>query len=246
MWENSSWQMTVRLELSTQYMESRTPFLVALRPHSLIFMFGPYLLKPAWASPHRHHLVSSNQLHTTICLSFYHFILALIDIDARRTPNEEYGTRSGHEPEEELLMKLLDATEQVNNKKFAESMCTHQCLMNCIMLMGVVSFYHSYVNYIDSLLCAFQVNAEVSALRQQLRMCATIAQMFDCKICKEIPRSPVAYLNCCKQILGCKTCFQTCIQYNTSCPLCRNPELCSSDITAMDPLLEALRFYNMD
>ena len=57
--------------------------------------------------------------------------------------------------------------------------------------------------------------AKVDAAREQL-------QLLECKICRKAPTPPVILVTCCKQVLGCETCFQSYIEKQKCCPLCHD------------------------
>ncbi len=63
----------------------------------------------------------------------------------------------------------------------------------------------------------------------------------ECKICKDVPSPPVVLLMCCNQILGCSTCFYSCMEQGTACPLCREPNALTLTVRGLDDLYTFLK-----
>ena len=80
----------------------------------------------------------------------------------------------------------------------------------------------------------------VSSIKSQLKRCSSIAHLFDCKICKDVTSNPV-YVTCCKQIFGCRSCYESCMATNSTCPLCRNQQPECLDVNGLDSVLEAVK-----
>ena len=90
---------------------------------------------------------------------------------------------------------------------------------------------------IKNLQCSFDVarrQARVELAREQLHL-------LGCKICKDTPTLPVVLVTCCRQMLGCATCYESCVERSECCPLCRAPDTNSIIIEGLDPLYSFLR-----
>ena len=68
--------------------------------------------------------------------------------------------------------------------------------------------------------------------REQLRL-------MECKICRDTPTPPVVVVTCCKQLLGCEACYQSCVQRSNCCPLCRDSDV---DTIAVEGLSDVYTF----
>lgn len=75
----------------------------------------------------------------------------------------------------------------------------------------------------------------------QLARYRDVCRFMECKVCKDIPTPPICLVMCCKQIVGCQGCFDSCIETSGSCPLCRAPMPDSLHIHGLDGLLECLK-----
>ena len=82
---------------------------------------------------------------------------------------------------------------------------------------------------------------EIKVKMIQLMRNGDIGHFMECKICKDIPTPPVCLVMCCKQIVGCQSCLDSCIESSGSCPLCRTAMPESVRIHGLDGLLQYLR-----
>ena len=65
----------------------------------------------------------------------------------------------------------------------------------------------------------------------------------ECKVCKSIPNQPVLAL-CCGQVVGCRSCFEQCLQNSRSCPLCRATEPHCVNVNGYEGLYSQLRLFD--
>ena len=90
---------------------------------------------------------------------------------------------------------------------------------------------------IKNLQCNFdnvKRQARLELARDQLRL-------LECKICRDTPTSPIVLVTFCKQVLGCGACYQSCVEQNECCPLCRDPDTNSIAIEGLHPLYTFLK-----
>jgi hypothetical protein len=80
-------------------------------------------------------------------------------------------------------------------------------------------------------------------IKKRLKAEAAREQMefLDCKICKEVPTPPVVVLTCCNQLLGCSSCFLSCMDSGNSCPLCRTVGPSTLTLRGLDGLFARLQ-----
>jgi hypothetical protein len=76
--------------------------------------------------------------------------------------------------------------------------------------------------------------ARLELIRDQLRL-------LECKICRDTPTPPIVVVTCCKQVLGCETCYQNCLDQNDCCPLCRDPGMQGIVVEGLNPLYTFLK-----
>ena len=83
------------------------------------------------------------------------------------------------------------------------------------------------------------LQSDFNAARRQAKMDAARDQLrlLECKICRDTPSS----VTCCKQVLGCQTCFQTCMEQSECCPLCRDQEAESIVVEGLDTVYTLLK-----
>ena len=60
---------------------------------------------------------------------------------------------------------------------------------------------------------------EIKVKMIQLTRNGDIGRFMECKICKDIPIPPVCLVMCCKQIVGCQSCLDSCIESSGSLSL---------------------------
>ena len=75
----------------------------------------------------------------------------------------------------------------------------------------------------------------------QLARNRDICRFIECKICKDIPTPPICLVMCCKQIVGCQSCLDSCIDTSGLCPLCRAAMPESVHVHGLDGLLQCLK-----
>ena len=66
-------------------------------------------------------------------------------------------------------------------------------------------------------------------------------QYLESKICKDVPTPPTVLLLCCRQILGCQSCFNRCVEDSGVCPLCRETSPTGVAILGQDGLYDLLK-----
>ena len=111
------------------------------------------------------------------------------------------------------------------------------CVYASVQVVKEVTDIKCELSAIKSLQSDFNAarrQAKMDAARDQLRL-------LECKICRDTPSSPVVLVTCCKQVLGCQTCFQTCMEQSECCPLCRDPEAESIVVEGLDAVYTLLK-----
>ena len=63
---------------------------------------------------------------------------------------------------------------------------------------------------------------EVVQALQKLDLTEDIKTVFKCMVCHGVTEPPVVVGTCCRQILGCKACFDRWAEENITCPHCRS------------------------
>lgn len=74
------------------------------------------------------------------------------------------------------------------------------------------------------------------------RQTQELVHHLECKICKDIPSQPVLAL-CCGQIVGCRSCFERCLNASSSCPLCRAADPQCVGVNGYEGLYSQLRLF---
>ena len=83
---------------------------------------------------------------------------------------------------------------------------------------------------------------DVTDIKSNGNQSRELIRHFECKICKDIPNQPV-FTTCCGQVIGCRSCFERCLQNSRSCPLCRKPDPDILNVNGYEGLYSQLRLF---
>ena len=98
------------------------------------------------------------------------------------------------------------------------------------------------ISQLKASVCAMQDEQTIRVRKQmKLEVLREILPYLECKICKDVPTPPVLLLVCCGQVLGCETCFETCMEASDLCPLCRATNPTTILINGQDGLYSILK-----
>ena len=85
---------------------------------------------------------------------------------------------------------------------------------------------------------------DVTILRSSMnstRITQMLKEIFICKVCLDLIRSPLVISSCCKQPLGCELCLDNWLESSSQCPHCRADNFTSMNLNCFDDIINELR-----
>ena len=93
----------------------------------------------------------------------------------------------------------------------------------------------------DNVVVSVEEGIVVDRSLRSIQVADVVNKVFKRLICNALMTSPISVATCCKQVLGCGTCVESCLVNHDSCPLCRSDEIATIQLTSFSELLEKVK-----